>query len=67
MTSDLRFVMIDGPGPFDTLETWEQFLAEVQSMPDFFGKESVVENAKWVIARNKQALAARRYGVQWLH
>jgi hypothetical protein len=36
-------------------------------MPDFIGKESVVENAKRVIVRNKQALAARRYGVRWLH
>jgi hypothetical protein len=28
-TANLRFVMLDDPGPFENLETWEQFLAEV--------------------------------------
>jgi hypothetical protein len=26
-----------------------------------------VENAKWIIAQNRQALHARRHGVRWLH
>jgi hypothetical protein len=48
VTRNLRLVVIDDPGPFDTLETWEQFLAEVQAMPDFLGKASTVQNAKWL-------------------
>ena len=28
------YILIDGPSPFDCLETWERFLAEVQEMPD---------------------------------
>jgi hypothetical protein len=47
---------ISEPGMFDDIETWEQFLAEVQSMPDFLLKDSVVENANWVIAQSKQML-----------
>jgi len=59
VTANLRLVMLDDPGPFDTLETWEQFLAEVQAMPDFLLKDSVMENAKWVISQKKAALGAR--------
>ena len=47
MTSNLPSIMIDEPGMFDTLATWERFLAEVQSMPEFFQKKEVVKNAKW--------------------
>jgi hypothetical protein len=60
MTTNLPSVMLDDPGPFETLERWEQFLAEVQAMPGFLLKESVVEHAKWMIAQKKQELAARR-------
>ena len=59
VTANLRLMMLDDPGPFDTLETWEQFLAEVQAMPDFLLKDSVMENAKWVISQKKPALGAR--------
>ena len=60
MTSDLPLIWLsEGPGPFDPLEEWEQYLTKLQSMPDFIGKESVVENAKRVIVRNKQALASK--------
>jgi hypothetical protein len=58
---------ISEPGMFDDIETWEQFLVEVEAMPDFFLKDSVIENAKWVIALNRRELRARRHGVQWLH
>src|SRR5205823_3315729 len=47
VTSNLPSIMIDEPGMFDTLATWERFLAEVQSMPEFFQKKEVVKNAKW--------------------
>ena len=59
VTANLRFVMLDDPGPFESLEAWEQFLAEVEAMPDFLLKESVVEHAIWVIAQKKPPLGAR--------
>jgi hypothetical protein len=59
VTANLRTVMLDDPGPFEDLETWEQFLAEVEAMPDFRLKESVVEHARWVIAQKKPPLGAR--------
>ena len=55
VTANLRFVMLDDPGSFEALEIWEQFLA----MPDFHGKASTVDNAKWLIAQKKHALGAR--------
>ena len=55
------------PGMFDPIAIWGEFLAEVQAMPDFVWKESVIENAKWVIAQKRQMLRARLYGVEWLH
>jgi hypothetical protein len=59
VTANLRFVMLDDPGPFETLGIWEQFLAEVEAMPDFHGKASTIDNAKWLIAQKKHALGAR--------
>jgi hypothetical protein len=50
------------PGMFDPIAIWEEFLAEVQTMPDFVWKESVIENAKWVIAQKRQCSAR----VEWL-
>jgi hypothetical protein len=34
------------PEMFDPIAIWEEFLAELQAMPDFVWKESVIENAK---------------------
>ena len=59
VTANQRLVMLDDPGPFDTLETWEQFLAEVEAMPDFHGKASTIDNAKCLIAQKKHARGAR--------
>ena len=59
MTANLPLVMIDEPGPYEGLETWEQFLAEVEAMPDFLLKGSVVESAKWLIAKRLE-LGERR-------
>jgi hypothetical protein len=55
------------PGMFDPIETWEEFLAEMQAMPDSAWKDGLIEKAKWVIARNRQMLRARAHGVKWLH
>jgi hypothetical protein len=47
------YILIDGPSPFDCLETWERFLAEVQEMPDFVTKQIEIRSAKWMIASIK--------------
>ena len=44
----LPYILIDGPSPFDSLETWERFLAEVQAMPDFVTKQMEIRSAKWM-------------------
>ncbi len=44
---------LDEPGFFDTLETWEQFLAELDELRDSVQKRQVVNNAKQVIAMTK--------------
>lgn len=67
MTSYLPVVMLDDPGPFESLETWEQFSAEVEAMPDFQGKQAHIDNAKWLIAQKSLDLRARRHGVRWMH
>jgi len=59
--------MLDDPGPFEGLEAWEQFLAKVEAMPDFFGRANTIENAKRLIAGKKLELVASRHGVRWLH
>jgi hypothetical protein len=55
--ADLPIVMLDDPPPLATLETWEQHLAEVQSMQDFQGKKNRIAHAKWMIARKKRSRA----------
>jgi hypothetical protein len=65
--SDKLLGLLSEPGMFDPIETWEEFLAELQAMPDFVWKEDAIENAKRVIAQNRQWLRAKRYGVAWLH
>jgi hypothetical protein len=55
------------PGPFEPIETWEHWLAEVQAMSDSSLKKYAVENAKRMVALHKHAIRARRHGVQWLH
>jgi hypothetical protein len=59
--------MLDDPSPFDPLETWEDFLAEVRAMPAFYGQEHHIENAKQMIAIIKRDLAAKCHGVRWLN
>jgi hypothetical protein len=57
VTDRLPYIMMDDPPPLATLETWEQHLAELQSMPDFQGKKNRVAHAKWMIARKKRSAA----------
>jgi len=51
-----------GPGPFDPIEDWEQWLAEVQAMPDFPMKDYCIDTAKQTIERMRQYLRAARHG-----
>jgi hypothetical protein len=45
------------PGLYDSLKTWEQFLAEVEAMPDSVQKPQTVLHAGRMIELKKQELA----------
>jgi hypothetical protein len=62
----LPYILIDGPSPFDSLETWERFLAEVQAMPDFVTKQMEIRSAKWMIASIKRWEKKRELGARQL-
>jgi hypothetical protein len=57
---DLPYIMMDGPNSFGTLESLEQYLAELQAMPDFVLKESMIDQTEWFIARKKKFEAERK-------
>ena len=62
MPSNLPFLVafIDEPGLFgNTLVEWEQFLAEMEELPDSVQKRQTVNNAKQMIA-----MKMREYGVR---
>ncbi len=46
--------IFDPPGPFDTLETWEQFFNEVQSLAPSATRDVAIRKAKRAIASKKQ-------------
>jgi hypothetical protein len=46
--------MKDGPEPFDTLETWELHLKEMEALPDSVSnKQTLIRQAKNWIARKR--------------
>ena len=45
--------MIDEPGIFDTLETWEQYLKTLENLPDSTLKPALIASAKKMIARKR--------------
>jgi hypothetical protein len=47
---------LDEPGFFDTLETWEQFLAEAEAMPDSVLTPQTILYAEYMIALKKEEL-----------
>ncbi|MCB1393707.1 hypothetical protein [Nitrobacter sp.] len=62
---DKSLIMIDGPEPFDTLETWEQHLKKMEALPDRTpNKQSLVKTAKrWVgIKREESFRDSRKAG-----
>ena len=63
MPSNLAFTvaMIDEPGPFgNNLSEWQQFLAEMEQLPDSVQKRQTVNNAKQMIAMKMWEYGARR-------
>jgi hypothetical protein len=58
--SDLPYVMMDGPGPFDTVEMLEQHLAGLQAMPDFVLKAEKIEMVQQMIAQSKRLEAGEK-------
>lgn len=48
---------LDEPDWFDTLETWEQFLAEAAAMPDSILKPQTILHAEHMVALKKEELA----------
>lgn len=59
MPSNLPYIMMDGPSPFDTVESSEQSLAELQAMPDFMFKKETIGRVKGLIALRKRLEAER--------
>ena len=52
----------EGPGPFDTLETWERYLTATKSMPDCLQKSMSVQQARKAIAQKRKEAAATAKG-----
>ena len=63
MPSNLPFMvaMIDEPGPFgNNLSEWQQFLSEIEQLPDSVQKRRTVNTAKQMIAMKMWEFGARR-------
>jgi hypothetical protein len=57
----LMVAMIDEPGPFgNNLSEWQQFLAEMEQLPDSVQKRQSVNNAKQMIAMKMWEYGPRR-------
>jgi hypothetical protein len=55
---------VSEPGPFESIATWEHWLAEVQGWPDDYSlKKYCIWSAKRTIERMKQHIRAQHYGV----
>jgi hypothetical protein len=62
VTKNLPIILMDDPNPFDTMESLERYLADLQAMPNFIGKDQAVKFTKTTIAMKKrmdQAHAAK--------
>jgi hypothetical protein len=59
---------VSEPGPFESIETWEHWLSEVQRWPDDNSlKAHCIWSAKRTIKGMKLIIRAERLGVEWLH
>jgi hypothetical protein len=57
---DLPYIMMDDPNPFRPLDTLEQYLADLQAMPDFILKKETIGRVKELIAQKKRLEADRK-------
>jgi hypothetical protein len=64
--NDLLYVLIDDPPVFGPMEALEQYLADLQAMPDFLGKASTIKRTKWYMARLKRSLHPAQLSFQFL-
>ena len=63
-------ILVDPPSPFDALETWEQFLKEIESWPDnVMLKDELARKAKLMIGkkRHQRNNTAFGFGRRLLH
>lgn len=50
-TTKKRPMLVDDPGAFDTLATWERHLTDLKKLPkDILGKAGMIKTAKEIIA-----------------
>ena len=57
--SKKKFVLIDGPSPYDTLESWERHLRELRELPANTAlKPQMIKEAKEMIAMKKAEVTA---------
>lgn len=54
--------MIDSPGRYDTLETWEQFSAKLEALPSSITRNLALAQAKHIVQvkRREEAKAAAK-------
>jgi hypothetical protein len=54
-SSEPLVAMIDSPGPFSSLATWEQYLSELRALPaNTIDRDHLIECAEQTIARKRQ-------------
>jgi hypothetical protein len=53
VASDLPYILMDDPNPFDTVENLERHLAELRAMPEFMFKDSRIAHMQKIIDRKK--------------
>jgi hypothetical protein len=59
MDDNLRSTLLDQPGPFDTLEIWEEYLDEVRRLPrSVDGRAAMRHHARHMIASKLKDRAA---------
>jgi hypothetical protein len=54
LTERERFVLIDPPGPYDTLETWERHLSELERLPEnVYLRKKLIKKARQKVAEKR--------------
>jgi hypothetical protein len=58
-TQSLTPVLIDEPGDFATLATWERHLMELEGLPPSKMREAMINTARQMISRKKREQATK--------